>query len=469
MEAAREDSPSVADEEAAEDAERDEHPRSFDPGLTTGYLRRGSRDHDLPVEIGAAPFDPGPGTGYDERRAKREEKRRLREEEQRRKRQAQVEHERELREHAERDARAQEEHERLAKIEGERLERERAERAARERAEREERKRRLAALRERERLERRREEIREQQRRERQATLQRERMEHARIERERAARARADREKLQRERARRQAQLEREREHLRRKELARQKAKRKGTAAPHRKAAVAAVSKRRPPPSRSRSHQRRPQGLGWPTARAAVALAAVTAVAGVLGAAVGLPVPVLGGPGGPIAASLTGNSLLDSGTPPGLTKGPYFPVVTDNPDFGEADAGFGANRSGHIHQGQDVFVKPGTPLVAVRDGIVIDGAGGKSFYAYGGGNSLVIYSAMDDRSYVYMHMLHPALVHTGETVQAGQPVGQVGCTGSCDGPHLHFEIRRGRVGYGVERKAIDPLPYLQEWPAAPTE
>ncbi len=469
MEAAREDSPPVADEEAAEDAEREERPRSFDPGLTSGYLRRGSRDHDLPVEIGAAPFDPGPGTGYDERRARRDAKRRQREEDQRVRRQQQLELERELREHAERDARAQEERERLATVARERLEREQAERAARERAEREERERRLAALRERERLERRREEIQERQRREREAMLQRERKEHARIEYERAERARADREKLLRERARRQAQLEREREHRRRKELARQKAKRKGTAAPRRKAAVAAASRRRTPPPRSRSHQRRPQGLGWPTARAALALAAVTAVAGVMGAALGLPVPVLGGPGGPIAASLTGNSLLDSGTPPGLTKGPYFPVVTDNPDFGEADARFGANRSGHIHQGQDVFVKPGTPLVAVRDGIVIDGAGGKSFYAYGGGNSLVIYSPIDDRSYVYMHMLHPALVHAGERVQAGQPVGQVGCTGSCDGPHLHFEIRRGRVASGMERKAIDPLPYLQDWPGAPTE
>jgi murein DD-endopeptidase MepM/ murein hydrolase activator NlpD len=193
----------------------------------------------------------------------------------------------------------------------------------------------------------------------------------------------------------------------------------------------------------------------------------VSAVAGLFGTAAGLPVPVLGEPGGPIAASLTGNSLLDSGTPPGLTKGPYFPVVTDNPDFGEADAKFGAERYGHIHEGQDVFVKPGTPLVAVRDGIVIDGGGGKSFYAYGGGNSLVIYSPVDDRSYVYLHMLHPALVHAGEMVQAGQPVGQVGCSGSCDGPHLHFEIRRGRVAYGAERKAIDPLPFLQQWPAAP--
>jgi murein DD-endopeptidase MepM/ murein hydrolase activator NlpD len=199
-----------------------------------------------------------------------------------------------------------------------------------------------------------------------------------------------------------------------------------------------------------------------------MALASVTAVAGAMGAAIGLPVPVLGEAGSPIAASLAGNSLLDSGTPAGLTKGPYFPVVTDNPDFGENDAKFGAQRPGHVHQGQDIFAKSGTPLVAVRDGIVIDGAGGKNFYAYGGGNALVIYSPIDDRSYVYMHMLHPATAQTGEMVQAGQTVGKVGCSGSCYGPHLHFEIRRGRIAYGVERKAIDPLPLLQHWPAAPT-
>jgi murein DD-endopeptidase MepM/ murein hydrolase activator NlpD len=417
-------------------AREEDHSRSFDPGLSTGYLRRGAREHELPVEIGAAPFDPGPGTGYDERRARREAKHKQRLEEQRRKRLAKLEEEIERRESAEREAREREGRERRERIERKLAERERIAREARERAQREERERRLAAQRERERRER--TEFKEKRRRELEARLERERREQQRIVREREERDRALRGR-------------REREQRQRKQQARRQAKRRPTTA-----------------QRPRRPAKKP-GLAWPTARAALALAAVSAVAGVFGTAIGLPVPVLREPGGPIAASLTGNPVLDAGTPPGLTRGPYFPVDTDNPDFGEADAKFGALRSGHIHRGQDVFAKPGTPLVAVRDGIVIDGAGGKGFYAYGGGNSLVIYSPVDDRSYVYLHMLRPALVRAGETVRAGQPVGQVGCTGSCFGPHLHFEIRLGRVAYGVERKAIDPLPLLQQWPAAPSQ
>ncbi len=459
MAPAREDLPIVAEDDPREDPEREELSRSFDPGLTTGYLRRGSRDHDLPVEIGAAPFDPGPGTGYDERRARRDAKRRQREDEQRQERLAKLEAEIERRERAEREARKREEQQHQARIEHERAERESAEREARERLKREEHERRLAAHRERERQARRREELREARRRELEAKRERERQEHERIEREREVRERTLQQHRQREHEERELRLRREREQRRSKER------------PPRRTKRPTQARTLPQRPSARPQRRVPKqaGLAWPTTRAALALAAVTAVAGVFGAAVGLPVPVLGEPGSPIAASLTGNSLLDSGTPPGLTKGPYFPVVTDNPDFGEADARFGAERYGHIHQGQDVFVKPGTPLVAVRDGIVIDGAGGKSFYAYGGGNSLVIYSPIDDRSYIYMHMLHPALVHAGEMVQAGQPVGQVGCSGSCDGPHLHFEIRLGRVAYGVERKAIDPLPFLQQWPSAPSQ
>jgi murein DD-endopeptidase MepM/ murein hydrolase activator NlpD len=140
--------------------------------------------------------------------------------------------------------------------------------------------------------------------------------------------------------------------------------------------------------------------------------------------------------------------------------------VVGSHEYGEADARFGANRGGRRHEGQDVFAKPGTPLVAVRDGVVVDAGGARGLYTGGGGNSLVFYSPMDDRSYVYLHMLKPPLVNEGQQVQAGQLVGQLGCTGSCYGPHLHFEIRLGRADFGVETKAIDPLEFLKRLPQA---
>ena len=37
----------------------------------------------------------------------------------------------------------------------------------------------------------------------------------------------------------------------------------------------------------------------------------------------------------------------------------------------------------------------------------------------------------------------------GEKVEAGQDVGAVGCTGSCFGDHLHFEVHEGQDPYGA--------------------
>jgi murein DD-endopeptidase MepM/ murein hydrolase activator NlpD len=216
-------------------------------------------------------------------------------------------------------------------------------------------------------------------------------------------------------------------------------------------------------PRRPRSIRRR--DLVWPTAKAGIAVTVVLGLTAGLGSLLGLPVPglnTIASQGSPVSsATLFG---VGPGTAPGLAGGYVFPVGGPAPhDYGEAAAKFGADRYGHIHQGQDVFAKPGTPLVAVRDGIVLDGGGGKSFYSYGGGNTLVMYSPADDRSYVYLHMLKPSPLSAGDEVRAGQVVGEVGCTGSCYGPHLHFEIRRGKVAYGHEGKPIDPLPYLRQW------
>lgn len=209
--------------------------------------------------------------------------------------------------------------------------------------------------------------------------------------------------------------------------------------------------------------------LKRPTAKVAGALALAAACAVGAGYLLGLPLPLLGDDA--VKAEPAGAKepiAISPGTPVGLSKGPFHPVVVENPDYGEAAAKFGADRGGRKHEGQDIFARPGTPLVAVRDGIVLDGGGGRSFYSYGGGNTFVMYSPMDDRSYVYLHMRRPALVRAGERVKAGQLIGRVGCTGSCDGPHLHFEVRLGRAVYGPQKKPIDPLPLLRRWPLRPT-
>jgi murein DD-endopeptidase MepM/ murein hydrolase activator NlpD len=129
-----------------------------------------------------------------------------------------------------------------------------------------------------------------------------------------------------------------------------------------------------------------------------------------------------------------------------------FPMRA-NPDWGEGDARFGAYRGGHMHEGQDVFAAAGTPLVAIREGRVVEtGNDG------GRGNYVAIWSADVRHTFVYLHMLRPTPFEQGDRVDMGQRVGAVGCTGSCWGDHLHFEIRAGR---GTTAKPLDPLPVLR--------
>jgi murein DD-endopeptidase MepM/ murein hydrolase activator NlpD len=134
--------------------------------------------------------------------------------------------------------------------------------------------------------------------------------------------------------------------------------------------------------------------------------------------------------------------------------GPFVPVAGPV-DYGTAENGFGAARSGHVHTGQDMFAPAGTPEVAATGGVIDDaGSDGSE------GNYVYLYDPKRDRTYVYMHMIAPALVDPGDRVHAGERLGGLGCTGSCWGDHLHFEIRDGR---GIEGTAHDPLPSLRSW------
>lgn len=135
-----------------------------------------------------------------------------------------------------------------------------------------------------------------------------------------------------------------------------------------------------------------------------------------------------------------------------------FPVRGRH-DYGQEMAAFGAGRSGHSHQGHDVFAACGTPVVAARGGKVR----WKAFQSRAG-NYLVIDGDGTDTDYAYMHLQGPALVDKGEQVVTGQRLGNVGDTGVASGCHLHFELWSG-PGWYEGGSPFDPLPFLKAWDA----
>ena len=147
---------------------------------------------------------------------------------------------------------------------------------------------------------------------------------------------------------------------------------------------------------------------------------------------------------------------LRAGSDDLLNPGPFHPL-DGKPDYGDAEAAFG-NARGRPHEGQDIMSPAGTTIVSPTDGTAIDSGYDSR------GNWLAIYDPERDQTYNFFHMNAPALVKPGDSVEAGEKVGEVGCTGSCYGSHLHFEIRDGSDPYGTAR---DPLPQLLRWQRVP--
>ena len=133
-----------------------------------------------------------------------------------------------------------------------------------------------------------------------------------------------------------------------------------------------------------------------------------------------------------------------------------FPVRATH-NFGHAGAEFGAGRSGHSHQGHDVFAKCGARMVAARGGVVKE----KKFHS-SAGNYVVIDAEGSDVDYFYAHLTSTALFNKGERVRTGQQIGTVGASGNAAGCHLHFELWSG-PGWYTGGAPFDPLPHLKHW------
>jgi peptidoglycan LD-endopeptidase LytH len=115
------------------------------------------------------------------------------------------------------------------------------------------------------------------------------------------------------------------------------------------------------------------------------------------------------------------------------------PVVSDN--FGVIREMPGTPR--HIHQGNDISVPTGTPIIAPFDGEAVASASDL------GGNQVKVYGAGG-----YVYNAHLSAYGKLGPVKVGDVIGYVGITGNATAPHNHFEWHPG------DGAAVDPFTYL---------
>jgi murein DD-endopeptidase MepM/ murein hydrolase activator NlpD len=139
----------------------------------------------------------------------------------------------------------------------------------------------------------------------------------------------------------------------------------------------------------------------------------------------------------------SGSGIWTSRDPRGRT--PKLKVGRPLP--GKVTSGFGM-RGGAHHDGIDIPARRGTPIRAAESGRVIH-----SDARLAGYGNMVIIKHMGDLSTVYAHN-RKNLVRTGQFVEKGQIIAEVGQTGRTTAPHLHFEVRR-------DGEPRNPLDYLE--------
>lgn len=100
------------------------------------------------------------------------------------------------------------------------------------------------------------------------------------------------------------------------------------------------------------------------------------------------------------------------------------------------------------HPGVDFAVPSGSQVDAAESGVVTEAGWSRLGY----GNTIVIHHTSN--TYTRYAHLSAIQVSMGQYVLKGSPIGLVGCTGRCTGPHLHFEVR-------VDNHFIDPLSVIQ--------
>lgn len=119
------------------------------------------------------------------------------------------------------------------------------------------------------------------------------------------------------------------------------------------------------------------------------------------------------------------------------------------PTSGVLTSTFGESRGKSIHKGIDLAAPTGTPIEAALTGVISYSGVAKGY------GKVIIIDHDNGMQTVYAHC-NKLYVETGENINRGQLIAEVGNTGDSTGPHLHFELK-------INGDAIDPLEYEGEY------
>ena len=126
-----------------------------------------------------------------------------------------------------------------------------------------------------------------------------------------------------------------------------------------------------------------------------------------------------------------------SSTSKSYSNNPYSWLVAHPlPDMKRVSSNYGGRTMGgraENHSGLDMSAPSGTAIYATGPGVVTKSGWGTGYGQYveiNHGNGYLTRYAHASR----------LIARVGDKVQAGEHIANVGCTGRCTGPHLHYEV-----------------------------
>lgn len=199
-----------------------------------------------------------------------------------------------------------------------------------------------------------------------------------------------------------------------------------------------------------------PAGGPTPFASALAAAARPSGLVTAANASATWSIPWLGGkaPAAPVApasraaSARAGSSAAGSGDVVWPVRGTITQHFGPTTCTLEPSATVNGHTYAHYHDGLDIGAVLGTPVRSMAAGTV-EFAG-----RYPDGAMVVRVRHADGSVALYAHLQPELAVKAGDTVHAGDTLGQVGMTGHTTGPHLHLE-------FTSDGRKVDPLAVIQ--------